>query len=70
MTDTPRFGFGSLVYHKTSGENAGVVTGMLYRPGGLRYEVVWAGRETDLHLECELTAERPSIGRAKEEVYD
>ncbi len=59
--DTPRFNYGSLVYHRTSGEDAGVITGLLYRPSGMLYEVAWGHCSTDLHHECELTLEQPAL---------
>lgn len=70
MIDAPRYRFGDMVWHRTSGDDAGIVVGLLYRPGTMLYEVTWAGRATDHHFECELTSERPffsSVG-GKEEV--
>lgn len=67
MIDTPAFGYGSLVYHKTSGEEAGIIRRLIYSQSGLIYEVVWAGRVVDTHEECELCLNRPEIGRSDKE---
>ena len=59
MNDTPKYGLGNMVWHRTDGENAGIIVAMIYRPGCMLYQVVWAGRNTDDHYEIELTDERP-----------
>ena len=59
MNDTPKYGLGDMVWHRTDGDDAGIIVAMIYRPGCMLYQVVWAGRNTDDHYEIELTDERP-----------
>ena len=60
---TPAFSLGDTVYQRASPETGGgMVTGILYRPGGgIIYMVTWGvsvcADETN-HWECELTTER------------
>lgn len=59
MNDTPKYGLGDMIWHRTDGDEAGVIIAMIYRPGCMLYQVVWSGRNTDDHYEIELTDERP-----------
>jgi hypothetical protein len=71
MTDTPKFRLGDMVWHRTCGDDAGVIIAMIYRPNCLLYQVSWAGRCVDDHYEIELTSDRPffssSGGATKDE---
>jgi hypothetical protein len=70
MTDTPKFHLGEMVWHRTCGDDAGIIIAMIYRPGCMLYQVAWSGRCVDDHYEIELTTDRPffsSPGTSKEE---
>jgi hypothetical protein len=56
--DVPLYAEGNTVYHLTE-DTPGVVTGILYSNGGIRYQVTWQGRNFDFHYGYELTKERP-----------
>lgn len=60
--DVPRFALGELVFHKTD-DTPGVIVGLVYRPGGMVYEVTWQGRITESHYECELTTDKPEYSQ-------
>lgn len=60
---TPAFDLGATVYQRTVPEGgAGMVTGILARPGGaLLYLVTWGVESCEAetqHWECELTTEK------------
>ena len=63
---TPLFVLGQTVYQRVAPESSGIVTGLLYRPGGAPlYLVTWnverAPEETQ-HWECELTSDKTFEG--------
>ena len=64
--DIPRFAYGAYVYHKTCGDEVGLVTGLIYRPTGLLYEVTWGRGDTSPHHEIELTLEQPALRETEE----
>ncbi len=58
-TDFVKFSLGQVVYLKLKPENAGLVTGILFRPSGHLYYVTWSsdcGEKS--HFELELTEEK------------
>jgi len=63
MIDKPEFAIDDLVWHRTNGDDAGIVIGIIYRGKGrnqiMLYEVIWSERCTDTHYEGELTKDRP-----------
>jgi len=56
--DLPLFAEKDLVFHMTE-DTPGVITGLLYSNGGIKYQVTWQGRIVDFHYYYELTKERP-----------
>jgi len=56
--DIPLYKEGEIVYHKTE-DVPGVIIGLLYQDGNVKYQVTWQGRATDIHYSSELTKERP-----------
>lgn len=59
----PSFNLGQTVYQRAAPEDdKGIVTGLLYRPGGaILYLVTWGVEkcpDETQHWECELTADR------------
>lgn len=50
--------FGDIVYHKTTSEHKGIVTGLLMRPSSTLYAVTWDDLEEKFHSACELTTEK------------
>lgn len=56
--DTVKFALGEIVYLKVKTEEAGMVTGLLFRQTGIVYMVTWPDRNEQYHHEMELTAEK------------
>lgn len=52
-----RFGLGDVVYLRVDGARAGVVTGIMLRPGGRTYCVTWDDLDERQHYAAELTVE-------------
>lgn len=57
MTDRVRFHLGGIVYFRLAPSEPGIVTGILFRPTGPLYYVVFENRSETLHYEIELTDE-------------
>jgi len=58
LPDCLRFTFGDTVYHKTEPDRMGIVTAIIFYPGGYFYEVQWGQSQAGKHYECELNAEK------------
>lgn len=59
MTDTVKFQLGDIVYLRLSPEETGMVTGVLFRPHGHLYYVMWCDEKSEtVHYEMELTADK------------
>lgn len=58
QADVPAFNEKDIVYHVTE-DVPGVVTGLLYQAGTVKYQVTWQGRIVDYHFASELTHDRP-----------
>jgi len=56
-TDNVVYNLGQVVYSVVSPETVGVVTGILFRPDGISYQVTWGDFEERSHYDCELTPE-------------
>lgn len=56
-----KFELGQLLYLRANMEFAGVVSGLIIRPGLATYLVTWGDHEQTEHLECELLAEKAFI---------
>ena len=50
----PAFHLGDRVFLKV-GEERGMVVGIYYAPGSIRYEVTWSDASTCLHYEMEIS---------------
>lgn len=58
-TDALSFAMSQIVYLKIDPEEKGMVTGILFRPGGCSYAVTWASSiEESFHYEMELVADK------------
>lgn len=55
---TPRFRLGTIVYHRLSPEEPGLITGITLRPGSILYAVTWTDRCESCHYEMELSDEQ------------
>lgn len=55
--DTLRFALGQRVWFALNDENEGMITGILFRPNGVIYMVVWQDMDETEHYEFELTAD-------------
>lgn len=64
-TDALSFSLGQIVYLKIDTEEKGMVTGILFRPGGYSYAVTWASSlEESFHYEMELVADKAFVAVA------
>lgn len=63
MTDLRRFAlgelydFGDMVRLRVCPEEAGMVTGLMFRPDGYKYFVTWGNGNESVHYQIELTTE-------------
>lgn len=57
MIDVVKFHLEETVYLKLKPDEAGMITGILYRQTGIQYFVSWGDREETNHYEMELTTE-------------
>ncbi len=65
---TPRWDFGTMLYHRADPETGGIVTGYGIRPGGvISYGVTWEDHEESYHFEIELTEEKTYSTTDKDE---
>ncbi len=61
-TDSLSFSMGQIVYLRIDTEEAGMVTGILFRPTGHTYAVTWASNlEESFHYDIELTADKAYV---------
>ena len=67
MNDFEKFTFNDLVWHRTSGSEPGIVTGILYEEKGVLFRVEWQGRIIDFHPEGVLSKERPKYRNADDD---
>ena len=56
--DTVKFNLGDTVYMKIKTEDAGMITGILFRQNGPIYLVTWPDRNEQYHAEMELTTDK------------
>lgn len=57
--DALKFSLGESVFHQTGPDHYGIVTGILFRPGGHSYYVTWDDLGERSHYEFELTDKKP-----------
>ena len=55
MTDSLKFTFTDIVYHKTNNKQVGIVIGILYKQDGYYYQINWGNDHVDYHSEFELS---------------
>ncbi len=56
--DTVKHALGDVVYLKVNAECSGMVTGILFRPQGVRYFITWGNANETSHYDIELTNEK------------
>ena len=56
--DSVKFNLGEIVYMVIKPEQAGMITGLLFRPFGVLYFVTWGGANETTHYDIELTTEK------------
>lgn len=56
--DTVKFQLGDIVYLKIRPDDAGMVTGIMFRPGIVIYKVTWSFAGECDHYDLELTTEK------------
>jgi hypothetical protein len=61
--DTVKYNLGDIVYLKVKSEDAGMVTGILFRPRCVRYIIAWGSRDDTTHYDIELTNQKAFVGQ-------
>lgn len=59
--DSVKFNHGDLVYLKVRPDEAGMVTGILFRPQSITYWVTWGNSNEAPHYDIELTKEKSFV---------
>ena len=59
--DTVKFAMGDRVFLKVNPTEAGMVTGILFRPHGMTYWVTWGNAAETTHYDIELTTEKAFV---------
>ena len=55
LIDKIEFEFGdNVVYNNRIGKDEGIITGMTFRPDGIRYAVKWSNKDEEWHYGIEL----------------
>lgn len=56
--DSVKYNLGDVVYLRVRPEEAGMITGILFRPSSISYYVSWGSTSEIPHYDIELTKER------------
>lgn len=56
--DSVKFNLGEIVYLKIKPEEAGMITGLLFRPHSVSYYVTWGNANETTHYDIELTTKK------------
>ena len=60
-TDSVIFKFGDFVYLKVKPLEAGMITGILFRPSGVLYYVTWGDSNEKCYHDIEITKEKQYV---------
>ena len=59
--DSVKFNHGDIVYLKVNPDEAGMITGILFRPHSITYFITWGNANETTHYDVELTKEKAFI---------
>ena len=62
--DSVKFNHGDVVYLKVKPDEAGMVTGILFRPQSICYYVTWGNSSETTHYDVELTKEKAFVNES------